>query len=255
MNHNLRAQYLSRVQDLQEEVLRYVGLSPNEKLQRLAIGMTALLEGGLLGEEPPTDVTLEEMRKVGVSRPTGTTLLTLREQLGGDLTWAVQQEQPFSSWESALWTPICDTMLDEVKGTGEEDVALLEAGQAFPGAECANTPLDDFTQELAAEHAKYMASRRKGGHQYFDQRFDSLLREYGSDIKVSEICAQSWPWEKDDLQKAGLSQWKAWKYSPGHWRTASRLHTGMGINMERGRNGIWYACVLVWRRDPKEEAQ
>jgi hypothetical protein len=89
-----------------------------------------------------------------------------------------------------------------------------------------------------------MARVQTQGHQNFQQRFERVRSETG--MMATEICAESWSWEKDaDPKVVGQSMFKAWRQSPGHWSVASKKHRAFGAGIACGRNGIWYATILA----------
>lgn len=124
-------------------------------------------------------------------------------------------------------------------------IAMLDAGGEFvPGEDSSDSSIHPFVQQLAVEHAFWMAEHRIQNHAGFNARFERVLAEFGMSVKCSEIVAQSWPWEST-VKEAAPSPWKAWKYSPGHWSVASVPHRFIGAEMLQGRNGIWYAVILA----------
>jgi len=121
---------------------------------------------------------------------------------------------------------------------------LLMAGKAFSGVRVFEGEKHSELQVFAREHAEYQAIHRRQGHQLWEKRFQVITRAMGS--PPTEICAESWPWEKDaDPQTVGQSMFHAWRKSSGHWRVASRPCRYYGAAMARGANGIWYACIIV----------
>lgn len=138
---------------------------------------------------------------------------------------------------------VCNMQNEPLSETAEW---LIKSGRAFSGAACAESPIDPYLQSMATDHARYMARACRGGHQHFSRRFKMVLDRYGQQTKCSEIAAESWKHEDGKpLSAIGTSMWKSWKYSSGHWRVASKLHEAMGAEMARGRNGVWYAAILV----------
>lgn len=125
-----------------------------------------------------------------------------------------------------------------------ESAALESAGKAFPGAMVCESERHELLQTLADEHATYMARTCRQGHQRFDSRFQRIRRELN--MSAAEICAESWRRQADlPLEQVGHEMFKCWRQSPGHWRTASRKHRFWGGSMAKGRNGIWYSCIIV----------
>lgn len=128
----------------------------------------------------------------------------------------------------------------------ETAAAMIEAGMAFPGAEYAGSPVHPFLQGLATEHARNMARFRAGGHFGFESRFNKVLHRFGLTSRCSEIAARSWHWEAEaPLVEAATSLVKSWRQSDGHWETAGSPHEAIGLEMQQGRNGIWYGVILA----------
>ena len=121
---------------------------------------------------------------------------------------------------------------------------IVSGCATFPGANVCLSTWNDYHAALASEHARYMASVMVQGHQHFQERFNKLLAAgFG---KATEICAQSWPWQADlPMWDLGYEMFHCWQQSSGHWATASTTHKWWGCDMQQGRNGVWYACILV----------
>jgi uncharacterized protein YkwD len=128
---------------------------------------------------------------------------------------------------------------------------VLEAGKKFdPRCDMLKYGVtDNYLMGLAEKHARSMATRRYQDHSGWDRRFQDIYRTWpnGKLTRASEICAESWP--GDSAKKAAAGCWKDWKTSPGHWKTASGKPTRFGVAMARGKNGIYYICIIaVWER-------
>ena len=132
---------------------------------------------------------------------------------------------------------------------------VLEAGKKFdPRCDMLKYGItDSYLMGLAGSHARSMATRQHQDHNGWERRFHNIHDEFRrSPIpktldNVSEICAESWP--GDDAKTAAAGCWKDWKTSPGHWKTASGKPTRFGVAMARGKNGIYYICIIaVWER-------
>lgn len=126
---------------------------------------------------------------------------------------------------------------------------LIAAGKVYPGAHVCESEPNAYLMRLAQDHANYMARVQTQGHQGFQGRFDVLAENgYGH---AAEICAESWPWEtRESYEFLGAGMFKSWKSTAdapggGHWTTAARKHRFYGAGMALGRNGTWYACILV----------
>ena len=121
---------------------------------------------------------------------------------------------------------------------------LMQAGAMFPGAQVTASPLHPTLVELAQDHAAWQAEREQLGHQGFCGRFTIIQQNIG--LSAAEICAESWPEQAGDSMTAvGWEMFKCWRQSPGHWRVAAQKHRYWGGAMRQGRNGIWYATIIV----------
>ena len=121
---------------------------------------------------------------------------------------------------------------------------LIQAGLRFPGRTSASP---SGTRSLCRwpDKGEMQAQQCRGGHPGFDGRFQQALSSSlcGS---CSEIAAESWPWQAhDSMDSLGKEMFHCWQQSPGHWQTASTRHRWFGAAMAQGRNGIWYACIIV----------
>ena len=124
---------------------------------------------------------------------------------------------------------------------------VLEAGREAG----ANLPrygiTDGYLMGLAEAHARSMATRQHQDHNGWDRRFQDIYRTMSNVKEASEICAESWPGE--DAKEAAAGCWKDWKTSPGHWRTANGKPDRYGVGFARGKNGVYYTCIIaVWER-------
>lgn len=125
--------------------------------------------------------------------------------------------------------------------------ALIKAGQGYAGALAFQAPLDSLLQSLAKGQAQLQADRRMQGHQYFQARFDRVLKELG--MVAREVAAESWPWQRNlPLLDVGNEMLKCWRQSDGHWDIVSSECDAIGASMACGSNGTWYATVLVARK-------
>jgi len=122
---------------------------------------------------------------------------------------------------------------------------LVDGGNVFNGGNVQKSEPREILIEAAGKHAQYQADRQLQGHQLWDRRYRELQAKmpgYG----FAEIAAESWKWQQHESMKAlGYEMFKCWKYSSGHWRVASKRHKYWGGAMAMGRNGIWYACIIV----------
>ena len=122
---------------------------------------------------------------------------------------------------------------------------LIDAGNKYPGAHISESEPNLFMMEKAQTHANYQASIGVQGHQGFDQRYSELQLQVGP-YQYAEICAESWPEQKDATpEELGKEMFHCWEQSPGHWRVASKKHKYFGAGIAQGRNGIWYSCMIT----------
>ena len=120
---------------------------------------------------------------------------------------------------------------------------LEQAGEAV-GANVQRSQWSDTLARVAFGHAAYMASVRQQGHQGFERRYE-WLRGRGF-RNVAEICAESWPWQRDDSERElWTDAFWAWRQSPGHWSVAGRRHRAYGGALAQSRDGVWYSCIIV----------
>ena len=130
------------------------------------------------------------------------------------------------------------------KQMSETSEGLINAGLNFDGAHVCESQMHPLLQQLATGQANYMAQVCQQGHQNFQERYDKIQQELK--LGAAEICAESWPEQiNDSYYDLGVEMFKCWKQSPGHWEVASKKHKYCGIEMAKGSNGIWYACILV----------
>jgi len=122
---------------------------------------------------------------------------------------------------------------------------LIKVGTEFPGARACQSEHHPALQTAAEQHARYQARVCRQGHQRWAQRSEQLARKIPG-VQFCEICAESWDRQRDEpLPEIAREMYRCWKQSPGHWRVASTRHRYFGAAMAQGRNGIWYACIIV----------
>ena len=122
--------------------------------------------------------------------------------------------------------------------------ALAEVGRTYEGANVGWSQPHSLLEELAQQHSDEMAKRELQDHSGFQQRFDKIHRNLG--LVAAEICAESWDWQRNDTpEQLATDAFLSWSQSPGHWSVASKKHRYAGYGMAKGKNGIWYATILV----------
>ena len=63
---------------------------------------------------------------------------------------------------------------------------------------------------------------------------------------AQEVVAESWP--SENLVEACIDCVDSWRHSPGHWEAVRSRHPLFGFDIQRGRNGIWYATGIFGHR-------
>lgn len=104
-----------------------------------------------------------------------------------------------------------------------------------------------FLESMCLRHAKYQSRAMVQGHQGWEEgRFEECLANLPRGYMVAENAAESWKW--NSRAEAAVEMFHSWEQSPGHWRAANRRCRYFGINMSKGKNGIWYAAALIaWK--------
>ena len=124
-------------------------------------------------------------------------------------------------------------------------LGVLSAGRRYRGALVVRSPVHPVLMRYAERHARYQARVQLQGHQNWESRMSRLRYDIGN-YQFAEICAESWSWQVNEtMDNLGWEMFKCWEYSPGHWSVASRQYRYVGSGMALGRNGIWYACIIV----------
>ncbi len=121
---------------------------------------------------------------------------------------------------------------------------LIDAGKKYPEAHVCQSQPHPLLMELASEQARYQAQHQTQGHEGFPVRCQKI--EQAGLESAAEICAESWSWQRDEsMLNLGTEMFKCWRQSSGHWAVACRKHKWFGAEMAEGRNGIWYATIIV----------
>ena len=71
---------------------------------------------------------------------------------------------------------------------------------------------------------------------------DQINARLPANLVANEVCAESWPGQT--LVEAAEECVDCWRQSPGHWDHVRRRHALFGYDIQRGRNGIWYAAGI-----------
>jgi hypothetical protein len=105
-----------------------------------------------------------------------------------------------------------------------------------------------FVPELAEEsesHSRHQANIRVQGHHHWESRFHRINARLGRGLTAQEVVAESWPGQ--DLVEAAEECVHSWRQSSGHWSAVRARVPVFGYDIQRGRNGIWYATGIFGR--------
>ncbi len=94
----------------------------------------------------------------------------------------------------------------------------------------------------AQRHSQRQARLQLQGHHDWEQRFHRINAQLGQGLVCQEVVAESWAGM--ELVEAALDCVRAWRQSPGHWEAVRRRHRFYGYDIQRGKNGVWYATGL-----------
>ena len=122
---------------------------------------------------------------------------------------------------------------------------MVWGGESKAACPAMESPRSKIMDRLAQQHVDSMARVQYQSHQGFGRRASEIRDALGV-REVAEICAESWERQRDDTpEQLWVEFVKCWKQSPGHWKTASVKHKWIGAAMARGKNGIWYGCIVA----------
>jgi hypothetical protein len=106
-----------------------------------------------------------------------------------------------------------------------------------------------FHRVLADEanrQSNHQAAILVQGHQNWETRVHRISARLPSVGSPQEVVAESWPAES--LVDACIDCVDSWRHSPGHWEAVRSRHPLFGFDIQRGRNGIWYATGIFGHR-------
>ncbi len=98
--------------------------------------------------------------------------------------------------------------------------------------------------EEARLQSEHQAKILVQGHHNWENRFQRIGARTG--VAAQEVVAESWP--NESLVDACVDCVASWRQSPGHWNAVRTRHPIFGFDIQRGRNGIWYATGIFGRR-------
>jgi len=141
--------------------------------------------------------------------------------------------------------PILSVVLNLPPGTLTQRT-MIYAVRVHPEAPASTQ--GQFHRVLADEanrQSHYQAAILVQGHQNWDSRVHRISTR--SPISSpQEVVAESWP--SENLVDACIDCVDSWRQSPGHWEAVRSRHPVFGFDIQRGRNGIWYATGIFGHR-------
>lgn len=125
-----------------------------------------------------------------------------------------------------------------------DEEPILAAARKYPAVNVIDSERSNLLMDLAHTHAHAMAGAYAQSHVAFDSRA-AIMFKNGFE-KPYEICAESWNWQENLSQRELWEEaFKSWSKSPGHWGVCAKKHKAYGYAMSKGRNGIWYFCIIA----------
>lgn len=94
----------------------------------------------------------------------------------------------------------------------------------------------------ANSHSNYQAQIGVQGHHHWESRFHRISGQLPGGLRAQEVVAESWP--NEGLIDAAVDCVHSWRQSPGHWGAVRSSQPRFGYDIQRGRNGIWYATGI-----------
>jgi hypothetical protein len=133
-------------------------------------------------------------------------------------------------------------MLDLPPGTITERT-LIYAVRVHPERPASSDGrLDSYLREEARRHAQYQADICRQGHHFWDARFRRICARLPAGLTAKEVCAESWPGQ--NLVEAAIECVRCWRLSSGHWSAVRAPQPLYAYDIQRGRNGVWYATGI-----------
>jgi hypothetical protein len=142
--------------------------------------------------------------------------------------------------------PVLSTVLGLPPGTLTQRT-MIYAVRVHPEAPASTQ--GQFHGVLADEanrQSKHQAAILVQGHQNWDSRVHRISTRLPRISDAQEVVAESWPAE--NLVEACIDCVDSWRHSPGHWEAVRSRHPVFGFDIQRGRNGIWYATGIFGHR-------
>jgi hypothetical protein len=142
--------------------------------------------------------------------------------------------------------PVLSTVLTLPPGTLTQRT-MIYAVRIHPEAPASTQ--GQFNGVLADEanrHSTHQAAILVQGHHNWESRFHRINARLSSGVLAEEVVAESWP--SENLVDACVDCVDSWRHSPGHWQAVRTRHPLFGFDIQRGRNGIWYATGIFGHR-------
>lgn len=98
----------------------------------------------------------------------------------------------------------------------------------------------------ANRHSSHQAAILVQGHHNWESRVQRISTRLQTVGGAEEVVAESWP--SENLVEACVDCVDSWRHSPGHWQAVRTRHPLFGFDIQRGRNGIWYATGIFGHR-------
>ncbi len=99
----------------------------------------------------------------------------------------------------------------------------------------------------AQKQSQHQAAILVQGHHNWDSRFERISMQLPGGGIAQEVVAESWP--NEPLVEAAIDCVDSWHHSPGHWGAVRSEQAWFGYDIQRGRNGIWYATGIFGRHN------
>jgi hypothetical protein len=142
--------------------------------------------------------------------------------------------------------PVLSVVLNLPPGTLTQRT-MIYAVRVHPEAPASTQ--GQFHRVLADEanrQSDYQAAILVQGHQNWESRVHRISTRLPSVSSPQEVVAESWP--SESLVDACVDCVDSWRHSPGHWEAVRSRHSLFGFDIQRGRNGIWYATGIFGHR-------
>jgi hypothetical protein len=138
-------------------------------------------------------------------------------------------------------------LLDLPRGTLTQRTLIFAVRTHPEHPASADSPFSSLLAHETENHAKHQASILLQGHHNWQHRFQAINAQLPGGLLAREVCAESWPGQS--LLTAAAECVASWRQSPGHWQAVSGRHALFAYDMQRGKNGVWYATGIFAGRN------